>query len=68
MQGLCLSVWVNGRIMEGVQCTDMVDGVALGQAIQTTFITSGTATVLATLIGVPLGAWCARQSSVHFHD
>ena len=44
----------------------MVDGVALGQAIQTTFITSGTATVLATLIGVPLGAWCARQSSVHF--
>ena len=45
----------------------MVDGVALGQAIQTTFITSGTATVLATLIGVPLGAWCARQSSVHFH-
>ena len=44
----------------------MVDGVALGQAIQTTFITSGTATVLATLIGVPLGAWCARQSSVLF--
>ena len=46
----------------------MVDGVALGQAIQTTFITSGTATVLATLIGVPLGAWCARQSSVHFQQ
>ena len=46
----------------------MVDGVALSQAIQTTFITSGTATVLATLIGVPLGAWCARQSSVHFQQ
>jgi len=44
----------------------MVDGVALGQAIQTTFVTSGTATVVATLIGVPLGAWCARQKSVHF--
>ena len=44
----------------------MVDGVALGQAIQTTFITSGTATVLATLIGVPLGAWCARKKSRHF--
>ena len=43
----------------------MVDGVALGQAIQTTFITSGTATVLATLVGVPLGAWCARKKSVH---
>ena len=44
----------------------MVDGVALGQAIQTTFITSGTATILATLIGVPLGAWCARKKSAHF--
>jgi len=44
----------------------MVDGVALGQAIQTTFITSGTATILATLIGVPLGAWCARKKSMHF--
>ena len=44
----------------------MVDGVALGQAIQTTFMTSGTATVLATLLGVPLGAWCARQNSVQF--
>ena len=43
----------------------MVDGVALGQAIQTTFITSGTATVLATLVGVPLGAWCARKKSMH---
>ena len=39
----------------------MVDGLALSQAIQTTFLTSGTATLFATLIGVPLGAWCARQ-------
>ena len=39
---LCLSMWVNGRMMEGVQCDGMVDGVALGQAIQTTFLTSGT--------------------------
>ena len=40
----------------------MVDGLALTQAIQTTFVTSGTATILATLIGVPLGAWCARPT------
>ena len=39
----------------------MVDSVALWQAIQTTFITSGCATLFATLLGVPLGAWCARQ-------
>jgi len=45
----------------------MVDGLALSQAVQTTFLTSGTATVLATLIGVPLGAWCARQPSTSFH-
>ena len=44
----------------------MVDGVSLTQAIQTTFMTSGTATVLATLLGVPLGAWCARQQSPLF--
>ena len=44
----------------------MVDGVALTQAIQTTFMTSGTATVLATFLGVPLGAWCARQQSIYF--
>ena len=44
----------------------MVDGLALTQAIQTTFLTSGTATVLATLLGVPLGAWCARQQSPFF--
>lgn len=44
----------------------MVDGLALTQAIQTTFLTSGTATVLATLLGVPLGAWCARQTSTFF--
>ena len=47
--------------MEGVQSRFMVDGLALSQAIQTTFLTSGTATLFATLIGVPLGAWCARQ-------
>ena len=44
----------------------MVDGPSLTQAIQTTFVTSGTATLLATVIGVPLGAWCARQTSVGF--
>ena len=44
----------------------MVDGVALTQAIETTFMTSGTATFLATLLGVPLGAWCARQTSPFF--
>ncbi len=44
----------------------MVDGLALTQAIQTTFVTSGTATVLATLLGVPLGAWCARKGSSFF--
>ena len=44
----------------------MVDGLALTQAIQTTFLTSGTATVLATLLGVPLGAWCARQQAPFF--
>ena len=44
----------------------MVDGAALTQAIQTTFMTSGTATVLATFLGVPLGAWCARQTSPFF--
>jgi len=44
----------------------MVDGPSLTQAIQTTFVTSGTATLLATVIGVPLGAWCARHTSVGF--
>ena len=44
----------------------MVDGPSLSQAVQTTFLTSGTATVLAMLIGVPLGAWCARQQRVSF--
>ena len=45
----------------------MVDGPSLSQAVQTTFLTSGTATVLAMLIGVPLGAWCARQHRTSFH-
>ena len=45
----------------------MVDGPSLSQAVQTTFLTSGTATVLAMLIGVPLGAWCARQQGASFH-
>ena len=44
----------------------MVAGLALTQAIQTTFVTSGTATILATLIGVPLGAWCARPTHRSF--
>ncbi|MAD55181.1 MAG: tungstate transporter permease, partial [Euryarchaeota archaeon] len=46
----------------------MVDGPSLSQAVQTTFLTSGTATVLAMLIGVPLGAWCARQQRTPFHQ
>lgn len=44
----------------------MVDGLALSEAVQTTFITSGTATLLAVMIGVPLGAWCARQQRASF--
>jgi tungstate transport system ATP-binding protein len=44
----------------------MVDGEALSQAVLTTFVTSGSATLIATLIGVPLGAWCARQSGAGF--
>ena len=44
----------------------MVDSEALWQAIQTTFLTSGSATLLATLIGVPLGAWCAHQQHPFF--
>ena len=44
----------------------MVDGLALSEAVQTTFITSGTATLLAMTIGVPLGAWCARQKRPSF--
>ena len=44
----------------------MVDGVALWGAIETSFITSGTATLLATILGVPLGAWCARQTHKGF--
>ena len=44
----------------------MVDGLALSEAVQTTFITSGTATLLAMMIGVPLGAWCARQKRPSF--
>lgn len=44
----------------------MVNGDALSQAVLTTFITSGSATLIATLIGVPLGAWCARQTTPFF--
>lgn len=46
----------------------MVDGPSLSQAVQTTFLTSGTATVLAMLIGVPMGAWCARQQKTSFRQ
>ena len=65
-RGSCLRLWVNGRMMEGVRCVFMVDGLALSEAVQTTFITSGTATLLAMMIGVPLGAWCARQKRPSF--
>ena len=44
----------------------MVDGVSVSEAIRTTFITSGSATLLAMLLGVPLGAWCARQHHAAF--
>ena len=41
----------------------MVDGGTLTEAIVTTMLTSGSATLLATLIGVPLGALCARKTT-----
>lgn len=41
----------------------MVDGGTLAEAIATTMITSGSATLLATAIGVPLGALCARRTA-----
>lgn len=44
----------------------MVDGGAVREAILTTLLTSGTATVLATLIGVPLGAWCSSKTTSFF--
>ena len=44
----------------------MVDGGAVREAILTTLLTSGTATVLATLIGVPLGAWCSSKTTSVF--
>ena len=44
----------------------MVDGGAVREAILTTLLTSGTATVLATLIGVPLGAWCSSKTAPIF--
>ncbi len=44
----------------------MVDEAALREVIFTTFLTSGTATLIAALIGVPLGAWCARQGASFF--
>lgn len=44
----------------------MVDEAALQEVIFTTFLTSGTATLIAAAIGVPLGAWCARQNASFF--
>lgn len=44
----------------------MVNGDTLAEAIVTTLLTSGPATLLAALIGVPLGAWCARQHAPMF--
>ena len=44
----------------------MVNRDTLAEAIVTTLLTSGPATLLAALIGVPLGAWCARKSSSAF--
>ncbi|MGB1948873.1 MAG: ABC transporter permease [Poseidonia sp.] len=44
----------------------MVDEAALQEVIFTTFLTSGTATLIAAAIGVPLGAWCARQTASFF--
>lgn len=41
----------------------MVDSATLTEAIATTMITSGSATLLATIIGVPLGALCARRTA-----
>ena len=53
-------------MMVGVRCNTMVDGVSVSEAIRTTFITSGSATLLAMLLGVLLGAWCARQHHAAF--
>lgn len=44
----------------------MVNRDTLAEAIVTTLLTSGPATLLAALIGVPLGAWCARKSTPAF--
>lgn len=44
----------------------MVNRDTLAEAIATTLLTSGPATLLAALIGVPLGAWCARKSTPPF--
>lgn len=44
----------------------MVNRDTLAEAIATTLLTSGPATLLAALIGVPLGAWCARKSTHPF--
>ena len=44
----------------------MVNRGTLAEAIATTLLTSGPATLLAALIGVPLGAWCARKSTPAF--
>jgi len=41
----------------------MVDGGAVREAILTTLLTSGTATIFAMLIGVPLGAWCSTKKT-----
>ncbi len=44
-----------------------MDGEGLVGIILTSFITSGSATLFATLVGIPLGWWCSRQSHPSLH-
>lgn len=44
----------------------MVDASGVQEAILTTLLTSGSATILATLFGVPLGAWCSARKGPMF--
>ncbi|MDP6234010.1 MAG: ABC transporter permease, partial [Candidatus Poseidoniaceae archaeon] len=47
-----------GVVQEGL-------GAAMASIVATTLITSGSATLLASLIGIPLGARCARRGGLN---
>ena len=40
-------------------------GAAMASIVATTLLTSGSATLLASLIGIPLGARCARRGGLN---